>query len=511
MRQVSDRFFQLKSAKRGCLAVVLFGITAMTLAAQRFTTLLDFNGADGANPSVALIQGTDGNFYGTAATGGISNNICVLESCGTVFRIDRAGTLTTLYRFCPQPQCADGSYPNGNLIQGADGDFYGTTAFGGTNNGGTIFKLTPQGELTTLYRFCASTGCPDGQAPVGLTQSSNGDLYGVTENGGNACYYPTGCGTLFRLSPSGLFTQLYSFCPQAGCADGAIPVAGLVEAFDGNFYGTTGGGGLTNCSGYGCGTVFRMTPHGSVTTIYEFCSLPGCLDGAGPGAALISAPGGNFYGTTQIGGSSANQYASGTVFRITPRGSLTTLYNFCVDAPPNTCPDGEQPLGLLRANDGNLYGPTDFGGEYNEATLFRVTPTGTLTTLHQFCPDNLPCPDGARSVTPLLQATNGNLYGTTYYGGDTNQDGTVFKLALGLPPFVKVEPASGTVGAQVRILGYGLTGSVQVTFDVVDAGFKVVSDTLIIATVPVGALDGIVRVVTPSGTLSSNAPFNVRP
>ena len=191
-------------------------------------------------PQAALVQGSDGNFYGTTPVGGTTYN-------GTVYEITPSGALTTLYNFCSQTNCTDGSKPYAGLVQATDGDFYGTTIAGGAQGNGTIFKITPSGTLTTLYSFCSQSGCDYGLAEAGLIQATDGNFYGTTD---------LGAGTVFTITPSGTFTTLYSFCSDPNCADGTSPLAALVQATNGNFYGTTSEGGASdNCPG-GCGTVF---------------------------------------------------------------------------------------------------------------------------------------------------------------------------------------------------------------------------------------------------------------
>lgn len=340
-----------------------------------------------------------------------------------------AQSLTTLFTF----NAKNGSLP-GSLVQAANGYLYGTTAGGGAHSAGTVFRVTPGGTLTTLYAFCAQSGCPDGQSPVsGLVQAANGDLYGATQTGGAYlnCYTPNGehigCGAIFKITPSGAFTTVYSFCPHANCGDGSVPVAGLVQAANGDLYGTTslGGGG---CAHTGCGTIFKMSPSGALKTLYRFtCPLSGpCPDGALPFASLIQATDGNLYGTTSGGGATAT--ARGTVFRVTPGGVLTTLYSFCAQTG---CSDGEYPFApLIQAADGNFYGTTSGGGAYGYGTVFKITPSGVLTTLHSFCAEAA-CADGAYPYTPLVQTAGGDLYGTTSNSGANGNGtdfGTIFKI-----------------------------------------------------------------------------------
>jgi uncharacterized repeat protein (TIGR03803 family) len=217
-----------------------------------------------------------------------------------------SGTLTTLHSFAGYP--TDGIGPYGGLVQATNGYLYGTTVSGGSGIGGTVFKITPSGSLTTLYSFCpqGSVPCTDGYEPEStLVQATNGDLYGTTYGGGANCS-STGCGTVFQMTPGGTLTTLYSFCSQTNCADGENPVAGLIQATNGDFYGTT------EFSGANGGTIFKMTPRGTLTTIYNFCSQVGCADGWEPRAGLVQDTNGTFYGTTNFGGA----IGAGTVFSL---------------------------------------------------------------------------------------------------------------------------------------------------------------------------------------------------
>ena len=244
-------------------------VGAIASPAQTFNTLVSFNGADGANPVYgSLVQGFDGNFYGTTASGGTHGD-------GTVFRITPNGMLTTLHSF----DGTDGINTFGDpVIQATNGKFYGTTEAGGAHGYGTVYEMTPAGALTTVYSFCAKNNCADGSYPRGLVQATIGSFYGATCCGG-----AHGNGTVFKIDGAGKLTTLYSFCAQTNCADGADPFI-PVQATDGNFYGTTYGGG-TN----GDGTVFKMSPTGKLTTLYSFCSQLSCNDGSGPFASLGQA------------------------------------------------------------------------------------------------------------------------------------------------------------------------------------------------------------------------------
>lgn len=486
--------------KIACVLILVCAATAVDVQAQVFTTVASFDNADGAKPwFVPLAQGSDGNYYGTTWGGGSGACATYLGTgCGTVFKITPTGALTTLHSFCTQPNCIDGVAPWAGLVLATDGNFYGTAELGGANNYGVIFKITPEGALTTLYSFCAQPNCTDGANPSdGLIQATDGDFYGTTYGGGISGGCTTGgCGTVFKITPQGTLTTLYTFCKQnAACPDGANPYAGLIQATDGNFYGTTSYGGANKV-----GTVFKMTRAGRLTVLHSFNGA----DGIGPIAGVVQGADGNFYGTTYGGGSDSGL---GTVFKITPNGQLVTLHTFCQQAD---CSDGSRLYaGVIQATDGNFYGATSWGGDLTCdapngcGTVFQVTPSGTLTTLHNFESD-----DGNGPYGDLFQATAGILYGTTGIGG-AYDDGTIYSLDMGLGPFVTFVRAAGKVGQTGGILGQGFTGTTGVSLNGVPANFTVVSDTYIKATVPVGATTGYVTVTTPTGVLTSNVPFYV--
>jgi uncharacterized repeat protein (TIGR03803 family) len=360
--------------------------------AQTFTSLLSFNGPDGAFPQHSLVRGADGNFYGTTPSGGGTNQ----GGCGNVIELTASGQLTTLHDF----DCTDGEQPYSGVIRGRNGNFYGVTAQGGGNGiGGTIFEVTAKGELTILYNFCSKTNCSDGSTPyAGLTQARDGNFYGTTSAGG-----AKGGGTIFKITPEGKLSTLYSFCSQANCQDGSDPFAGLIQGFDGNFYGTTSMGGTNNQ-----GTIFKITPRQELTTLYSFCSVANCIDGATPYAGLTQASNGHLYGTTYSGGA----YNEGTVFEVTQADGLMTLHSF-------NGADGSEPFvaDLIEGADGNFYGTTADGGAYGYGgTVFKITPSGKLTSLYSFCAES-GCAEGQGPVGGLLQGIDGTFYGTTYEGG----------------------------------------------------------------------------------------------
>ncbi len=372
------------------IAVALFcTATAIVSPAQTLTTLYSFchqiNCPDGMTPYAPVVQATDGNFYGTASVGGD-------HQIGTAFKITPAGVLTVLHSF---GSGGDGSIPYGGVIQASDGNFYGTTQAQGTGGRGTVFQMTPAGELTTLHNF---TGADGSKAYGQLVQGSDGNFYGTTSAGGS-----TNGGTVFQMTPSGTVTTLYAFCQQVACADGLSPYAGLVQGTDGNFYGTTLGGGTHGSNG----TVFQITASGVLTTLYSFDNT----DGANPYAPLVQGSDGNFYGTVSKGG--PQNY--GAIFKITSAGDLTVLHMF-TGGTQGYGPTG----GLLQASDGNFYGTTYLDG----GTIFRMTPDGTYTALHRFS-----FTDGGFPYSGVIQGTDGSLYSTTTAGG-AYSEGTVFSLSL---------------------------------------------------------------------------------
>jgi uncharacterized repeat protein (TIGR03803 family) len=440
----------LKQRVRGTLLIafacsiqIAVAGTAAAQSAGTLTTLWSFTGgADGAAPTGRLIQASDGSFYGT--TGNIGSGA---GRAGTVFKITSSGgALTTLYTFSGG---ADGLNPY-SLVEGTDGNLYGTTATGGTHASGacadsvgstgcgTVFKLTASGVLTTLYTF---SGFADGGAPNGLIQASDGNLYGTTQSGGTSTACPQRCGTLFKISTAGTLTTLYSF---TGGSDGALPYGSgtLIEGSDGNLYGTTSAGGTSAACGQaspGCGTVFKATLAGVVTTLHVFA---GGADGSYP-FGLVQGSDGNVYGTTFDGGTSGN----GSIYKITTAGTLTTLYSFTGGA------DGTSSPGLIQGTDGNFYGTTTGGGSGNCenggcGTLFSFTLPGTLTTLHTFSGSDGGDPYG------LIQGSDENLYGLMgpigNAAGNGSPQGGVFRFdssASPSPGGSTTDGASGGGGA----------------------------------------------------------------
>jgi len=336
--------------------------------------------------------------------------LCLLFIVVVGFQPAEAQTETVLYSFCAQTGCPDGSNPRADLVMNTAGNLYGTTLYGGASGVGTVFELGPSGTETVLHSFAASH--TDGHYPyAGLLMDTTGNLYGTAQSGG-----AKGLGTVFKLSPNGTETLLYSFCILAACADGYHPRAGLIMDAKGNLYGTAFDGGA-----YDAGAVFELSPSGTETVLHSFCQQAGCPDGYYPQAGLVMDASGNLYGTTLYNGA----YGGGTVFKISSDGTATTFYNFCT---ATGCKNGRYPqAGLILDTNGNLYGTTYGGGSYGKGTVFELGPSGAETLLHSFCA-RAGCPDGSHPRADLVMDAAGNLYGTTYDGG-TNSVGTVFKLS----------------------------------------------------------------------------------
>ena len=440
------------------ILLALFAVSTATLSAQTFTSLYSFDSNTGANPGMgALIQGTDGNFYGTTINGGS-------KGFGAIYKITTTGAETTLYSFCELIACDDGKFPYGSLVEANDGNFYGTTNAGGTFGNGSIFKITPNGTFTSLYSFCTQEFCADGQHPMGgLLQGSDGNLYGTTVS------------NIFKITTGGSFTVLYTLCATQNCPDGAASQAALIQSTNGNYFGTEAEGGVT-----GCGTVFQVTAAGKFTTLHSFDETDGCF----PGASLVQASNGNYYGTTPSGG--VNN--AGTIFKVTAAGVFTTLYNFCTQT--NCADGGYSHATLIQATDGNFYGATAAGANAN-GVIFEFTSGNKMTTLHTFTG-----PDGDVPEAGVVQGTDGTFYGTTQVGGVDNY-GTVYNLATGLGAFVRMETTAGKVGTAVIVIGSNLTGTTSVSFNGTPATFTVLSGSELTATVPSGATTGTLQVTIP--------------
>jgi uncharacterized repeat protein (TIGR03803 family) len=372
------------------LTGILLSAFAPVVRGVSLTTLYSFPGGDSQQPMGELVADDAGNFYGT------TRGHPYQAKHGTIFKITPDGQITTIHTFTGG---ADGKNPTAGLVRGRDGNFYGTAYgdMGGQPSYGSIFRLTPKGEFTTLHTFNGG----DGWGPGPLMQASDGNLYGTTAIKAD--------GTLFRVTPSGQFTNIHTF--KKSGEEGTKPRGVLVEGENGILYGTT------EFVRGGYGTVFRVTPTGVLTTLHIF----NYADGSTLKVGLTKGPDA-FYGTTSDGGGTPQHRVKGTVFRITASGELKTLHLF----QPNTRDGFEPEARLLRANDGSFYGTTMWGGaeSENSGAIFRVAPDGTCSVVYSFHGR-----DGSHPCSGLIQTPEGAFYGLTTQGGTANA-GTFYKLTI---------------------------------------------------------------------------------
>jgi uncharacterized repeat protein (TIGR03803 family) len=463
------------------------------------------NCTDGLYPETGVVQGGDGNFYGVTYQGGTNIGF------GTIFKLTPSGTLTTLYSFSNN---TDGGYPSGPLLLASDGNFYGTTNTGGASGPGgygTVFQITPAGTFKTIYSFCSLANCADGSTPAGgLLEGSDGNLYGTTQSGGSnssGCD-SYGCGTLFRLTKAGALTTLYSF--QSG-TDGGNPEVAPTEASDGSYYGATliGGTPSDGCGGFGCGTAYQFVPSGQSGTLNTLYSFTGAGDGGSVNGPLKLASDGNFYDTTSYYTTGAGA-TGGTAFQMTPAGSVTTLYTFCT---LTNCTDGELPSdGVVQGSDGNLYGVTEYGGTNNtanggEGTAYKVAFTNPLAGPIQLTV-NTP-PYAGRPVTVYFQVKNAfSLTSQQCYAFATDETTPAFyalgkvkgTLASGVfsGSFVVTPPSAGTYTGALTCGGINsgyITGTVGTPF----------STALTLAAAPNPVIGGSNVMLTATATRTSGS------
>jgi uncharacterized repeat protein (TIGR03803 family) len=442
--------------------------------AQTVSTVYNFAGGktSGQYPwYVTLVQGTNGSLYGTTYSGG--SNLA-----GTVFSVTTSGTQTLLYSF--KGGTKDGSNPTGGLTLGTDGNFYGTTQQGGSATQGIVFKITTAGVLTILHNFNAAV---DGAFPWGPPiLASDGNFYGTTSGGGTK-----GNGIVYKITSSGTFTVVYKFDVTHGFA----PIAPPTQGTDGFLYIPVSEGGNEYC-----GTIVQLSTAGVLNNSFSF---PCGSGGSFPIGPLVQAANGNFYSTTQNGGSNGE----GTIYQVTPGLAVTLLHNFGAVFGDCTYPSA----GLLLATDGKYYGSAADGGGKGDGCLYNTTTSGSYTGLYTF--DNTSNGTQISPLAPPVQATSGLLYGVTEFGGPSN-DGTVYSLNMGLAPFVNMPLFSGKEGQAVMILGTHLKGTTSVSFNGVPAVFTVLSDTHMKAVVPKGATSGSISVITPRAVLQSRKDFVVK-
>jgi uncharacterized repeat protein (TIGR03803 family) len=363
------------------------GVVFKVDTAGNETVLYTFSGeTDGNQPLSGLFRDSSGNLYGTTYSGGASG-------AGVVFKVDTLGNETVLYSFTGGD---DGGSPWAGVILDASGNIYGTTAFGGTDNAGVVYKLDTTGHETVLHSF--TFGADGGEPLSGVVRDSAGDLFGTTFSGGLG-----GAGVVYKLNTSGHETKLYSF---TGGADGKFPSwAGVIRDSSGNFYGTTANGGTANA-----GVVFKLDTSGNETVVYSF---PGTADGGDPYGGVVLDSAGNLYGTTYMGGTGF----SGVIYKVDTTGQQTVLYNFAY----GTGADPE--AGVILDSAGNLYGTTAYGGTAGYGVVYKLDTTNTYTVLYNFTGGS----DGSYPYAGVLRDSAGNLYGTTNSGG-TSGSGVVYKL-----------------------------------------------------------------------------------
>jgi len=459
-----------------CNLVLLLGLSyTPTVYAQSIEPLFSF--ACSSNPSVCpngkspntLIQSADGNFYGTTSTSGIGN-----KAAGTVFKITSGGQLTVLHTFVADQ---DGNYPNGaipnSLVEGNDGFLYGT-AGGGANGNGVIFKLSRTGTIQILHSFCSPTDCGDGTDPANLVLGADGNFYGND----------TESGVLFRITPSGSLTVLHTL---VRLIEGPSCL-GMMLASDGNLYGTTRGGETLLT------TLFRLTPSGQFTTLHTFHYAQF------PVSAPVQASNGKLYGAM----SRFEEQAAPGIFASNLSGG-----NFAQFSIPFAF--GDVVPYMTPASDSNLWSII-FGSDVSEEVIVLSEAGKHLQT---FTFDGA---NGAGPDAPLLQGSDGRLFGVTQGGGSVPHgdvaNGVVFVLnavlAAPKPTVASFNPSAGKVDSQVMIHGSHFVGTIAVTFGDVSAKFRVLNTGNITATVPAGASTGAIAITNKGGTTLSNNNFDVQ-
>ena len=475
----------LSVARAALVSCVGFGLPGLPAAHAAFTltTIHTFDAAaDGNVTYPALVQGADGKFYGVNSTGGRSNN-------GTVFSLNaNGGAFTTLNTFTGSDQ---GRMPEGGLVQARDGNFYGTTYTGGGGGYGTLYQVVPTtGKLAALATF--TNGDPGGNPAGTLIEGIDGYLYGTAQYGGI-----DNDGTVFRAATAG---GAATFATITGGLAGTYPQSDLIQAFDGNFYGTTSQGGTNNL-----GTLFQVTAGGAVNVLYSFT---GGADGSRPLRGVVQGTDGAFYGVSNTGGT----YGNGAIYRVAVAGTQATVTGLYSFLPLRG--DGSNALGnLLLASDGNLYGTSAGGGTNGAGTIYRVTQTGGFAVLYSFANGT----DGGFPVGGLTQGSDGRLYGTT--AGQNGSAGTVFVVNAGLsspaPAPIYLLPASANVGDTILIKGDHFVGTTGVSFAgangtaIAAPNFTVLSKTVLKVVVPDGALNGTVTVTANGRTGTTPTALNV--
>jgi uncharacterized repeat protein (TIGR03803 family) len=395
--------------RAGAISTVALA-ASLSFPAQSFAAILHtFTGGDGDSPASTLAS-AGGNYFGTTLYGGVGGAGGSRSGWGTVYEISATGSFSSLYKFT---NGADGGTPSG-LTYGTDGNFYGTTSKGGAHGFGTVFQLTGSGTLSTLYSFNGST---DGLGGAALVQGKDGNLYGTSTGGGS------GHGTLFEINASThAFSTLHTF--GGGASDGAAPMSGLIQASDGNFYGTTSQGGSA-----GGGTVFKMDQTGGVTVLHSFAYTD--PSGFSPFAALVQGSDGSLYGSTYVGG-----YGGGALFKLNADGSsFAMLRPFGTGFYGGQVPGASPLAAMIQGLDGYFYGTTTYTSPYSlGGTVFKVSSDGSyFTDVGGFTPSYGSAPGGSNPMGGLVQGSDGTLFGTAASDGLYGR-GVVYSIPLNAAP-----------------------------------------------------------------------------
>jgi uncharacterized repeat protein (TIGR03803 family) len=460
--------------------VVMLAAVAVPVHAQTPTTIHGFQDipTEACQPEGNIVQGRDGNMYGIGLYCGTNNT-------GAVYKISPSGAESVVYSFP-----SNYSFCFSGLILGSDGNFYGTCFSTPAGSGaGAIFKLTPGGVFTDVHDFTGAYGDTEPIYPP--LQASDGNYYGVTG------YYPYSCGNVYKMTAAGVYTNLHTFTSN-DCG----PASSLIQGSDGNLYGT-----LYNCSNGILGCVYKISTAGILTEIYDFSAA----SGYNPCTGVIQGKNGKLYGATNEG--AANNF--GSIYSLTTAGVFADLHDF-VQTTDASCVDnaGRTNVNLVQVTDGSFYGVNGSYGPYGEGSIYKLTLANVFTDF--LFPTN-PAVDGAAPLSTLIQNTNGLVYGTTPVGGPTSCTacyGVFFSVATSDPPFVSLEPSQTAEkeGARVGMFGQGFTNASVVKFGGVTATAKTLSgSTYLTATVPAAALTGPVTVTTGTTTLTSPQTFKVKP
>lgn len=476
-------------------ALMLTGVlcaagTAQAQSSYSYSVLHQFSISDGGLPYGDLFADEDGNFYGTTDVGGATN-------AGTFFQLTPGGTYTVLSSFT----LANGGAPYGGAVEGKDGNFYGVTLYGGANSAGAAYQVTPTGQFTTLHSFDrpdANYTNTEGANPnARLTLGTDGNFYGAAMYGG-----ANNTGTLFSMTAAGSVTVLHTFSAGAlGNSDGANPASSLVQASDGNFYGATLNGGPA-----GTGTVFRLSPQGTFTTLHSFAAKgSGNTDGVNPSAGLIQATDGFLYGSTAYGGINN----TGTIFKISLSGGFSTLHSFAAKNGKKNL-DGIFPSGrLLQGSDGSFYGVSALGGSNGYGTVFRTTNTGATTSIYNFtAPTNKL---GGLPFAGLVEDSSGNLYGSTVEGG-TSSEGVLYKLTpLPLPVIsISINPTSLALG-QTATITWSTSNANTCTSSGAWSGNRALAASMKVTPTVTGANVYTINCKGSGGSNSASVTLNVSP